>query len=155
MVELETPPAALSQPANSLSIASYGAVSNNASVDNTAAINNCFSAAQTQGKLAWIPPGTYYFSAINGGLDASGIVIAGAGPWYSTLYRVTPANNNQGVANIITCTSCTLSNVLLDCNGSSRAGNNNNGAIDFSGNNWVVNNVWIQHVTSSFWCAGV
>ncbi len=35
------------------------------------------------------------------------------------------------------------------------AGNDNDGAIDFSGTNWVVNNVWIQHVTSSFWCAGV
>ncbi|MGH7976086.1 MAG: LamG-like jellyroll fold domain-containing protein, partial [Limisphaerales bacterium] len=123
--------------------------------DNTSAINNCFSAAQQQKKVAWIPPGTFYISAINGGLNASGITIAGAGPWYSTIYRVTPANNSQGVANIITTTSCTLSNVLLDCNSSSRAGNNNNGAIDFSGTNWVVDNVWIQHATSSFWCAGV
>ena len=47
-----------------------------------------------------------------------------------------------------------VANVALDCNASSRAGNNNNGAVDFSGNNWVVNNVWIQHVTSAFWCAG-
>src|SRR5882757_1028874 len=63
-------------------------------------------------------------------------------------------NNSQGVANIITTTSCTLSNVALDCNASSRAGNNNNGAVNFSGNNWLVDNVWIQHVTSAFWCAG-
>lgn len=154
VIDLETPPAPLAQPANSLSILNYGAVSNSLSVDNTAAINNCFSAAQAQGKMAYIPPGIFCFSAVNGGLKASGITIAGAGPWYSTLYRVTPANNNQGIANIIETVSCTLSNLLLDCNGSSRAGNNNNGAIDFSGNNWVVDNVWIQHVTSSFWCAG-
>jgi hypothetical protein len=44
--------------------------------------------------------------------------------------------------------------VSLDCNGSNRAGNNNNGAVNFSGNNWLVDNVWIQHVTSAFWCAG-
>ncbi|HEY2083613.1 MAG TPA: coagulation factor 5/8 type domain-containing protein, partial [Verrucomicrobiae bacterium] len=155
VVDLENPPAPLAQPANSLSILSYGAVSNNVSVDNTAAINNCFAAAQSQGKSAWIPPGTYYFSAINGGLHASGIKIQGAGPWYSTLYRVTPSNNSQGVNNIITTTSSTLQNVALDCNGSNRAGNNNNGAINFSGNNWLVDNVWIQHVTSAFWCAGV
>ncbi|HVU07210.1 MAG TPA: carbohydrate-binding protein [Verrucomicrobiae bacterium] len=155
VVDLENPPPPLTQPANSLSITDFGAESNNISVDNTTAINNCFIAAQTQGKIAWIPPGTFYFSAVNGGLTASGITIVGAGPWYSTLYRVTPANNSQGVANIITTTSCTLSNVLLDCNGSSRAGNNNNGAINFSGNNWLVSNVWIQHVTSAFWCAGV
>ncbi|HWX22600.1 MAG TPA: carbohydrate-binding protein [Candidatus Binatia bacterium] len=155
VVDLETPPPPLGQPANSLSILSYGAVSNNIGADNTTAINNCFSAARAQGRLAWIPAGTYYFSAIHGGLNAAGITILGAGPWYSTLYRVTPVNNSQGVANIITTISCTLSNVSLDCNGSSRAGNNNNGAVNFYGTNWVVDNVWIQHVTSAFWCAGV
>src|SRR6266404_38293 len=153
VVDLEAPPP-LAQPANSLSILSYGAVSNNIGVDNTSAINNCFSAARSQGKSAWIPAGTFYFSAVNGGLSASGITILGAGPWYSTIYRVTPANNSQGVANIITTISCTLSNVSLDCNGSSRAGNNNNGAVNFYGTNWVVDNVWIQHATSAFWCAG-
>ena len=82
----------MTQPANSLSItdAPYNAVPNNIGVDNTAAINNCFVAAQTQGKSVWIPPGVFYFSAIGGGLKASGITIQGAGPWYSTLYRVTP-----------------------------------------------------------------
>jgi Carbohydrate binding module (family 6)/Chitobiase/beta-hexosaminidase C-terminal domain len=154
VVDVENPPPALTQPANALSITSFGAVANNNSIDNTAAINNCFSAAKSQGKIAWIPAGTFYFSAIHGGLNASGITIEGAGPWYSTLYRVTPANNTQGIANIITATSSILENVSLDCNGASRAGNNNNGAVDFSGSNWLVNNVWIQHVTSSFWCAG-
>ena len=154
VVDLESPPPPLTQPANSLSILDYGAISNNVNVDNTAAINNCFSAALAQGKIAWIPPGTFSIIAINGGLNATGITIEGAGPWYTTIYRVTPANNTQGVANIINAVSCTLQNLSLDCNASSRAGNNNNGAVDFSGNNWVVNNVWIQHVTSSFWCAG-
>ena len=155
VVDLENPPAPLAQPANSLSILSYGAVSNNITFDNTAAINSCFTAAQSQGKSAWIPAGTYYFSAINGGLRASGITIQGAGAWYSTLYRVTPNGNGQGVNNIITTTSSTLRGVALDCNSSSRAGNNNNGAVNFSGNDWVVDSVWIQHVTSAFWCSGV
>jgi hypothetical protein len=155
VIDLENPPAALAQPSGSLSIASYGAVSNNSSVDNTSAINNCFSAAKSQGKLAWIPQGTFYISAINGGLSASGITITGAGPWYSTIYRFTPANNTQGIANIITTTSCTISNLALDCNSVSRAGDNNNGAVNSAGGNWVVNNVWIQHATSAFWCAGV
>jgi len=154
-VDLENPPAALAQPTNSISITSYGAVSNNIAFDNTTTINNCFSAAKSQGKIAWIPPGTFYFSAIHGGLNASGIVIQGAGVWYSTLYRVTPGGNSQGVANILTTISSALHNVALDCNASSRAGNNNNGAINFYGTNWVVDTVWIQHVTSAFWCAGV
>ncbi len=155
VIDVENPPAVITQPSNSLSITSYGAVSNNPSVDNTTNINNCFVAAQSQGKIAWIPPGTFYFSAINGGLNASGITIQGAGPWYSTLYRVTPTGNSQGVNNMITTTSSTLRDVSLDCNSSSRAGNNNNGAVNFSGNNWLVDSVWIQHVTSAFWCAGI
>jgi hypothetical protein len=155
VVDLENPPAPATQPANSLSIITYGAVSNSIGTDNTTAMNNCFNAARAQGKIAWIPAGTFYISALNGGLNPTGVTIAGAGPWYSTIYRVTPANNPYGIGNIINAVSCTLSNVLLDCNSTSRAGNNNDGAIDFSGTNWVVNNVWIQHVTSSFWCAGV
>ncbi|HEY4417456.1 MAG TPA: carbohydrate-binding protein [Verrucomicrobiae bacterium] len=155
VVDLENPPAPLSQPANSLSILTYGAVSNSIGFDNTSAINNCFAAAQAQGKIAWIPAGTFYFSAVNGGLHASGITIAGAGPWYSTLYRVTPANNSQGVNNMVTTTSSTMQNLALDCNASSRAGNNNNGAVNFSGNGWLVDNVWIQHATSAFWCSGI
>ncbi len=155
VVDLENPPAPLTQPADSLSIVNYGAVSNNIAVDNTSAINSCFTAALSQGKTVWIPPGIFYFSAIHGGLVASEIAIQGAGSWYSTLYRVTPANNTQGVANILTTTSSTLRDVSLDCNGSSRAGNNNNGAVNFSGNNWLVDDVWIQHVTSAFWCAGI
>src|SRR5882757_5641663 len=55
VIDLEAPPAPLIQPANSLSITSYGAVSNDLSVDNTTAINNCFIDAQSQGKIAWIP----------------------------------------------------------------------------------------------------
>lgn len=154
VVDLENP-VSLAQPANSLSIVSYGALSNNPSFDNASAINSCFNAARSQGKIAWIPAGTWYISAISGGLNPSGITIAGAGPWYSTIYRLTPANNTIGVGNIINAVSCTLSNVLLDCNSWSRDGANNDGAVDFSGTNWVVNNVWIQHTTSSFWCAGV
>jgi hypothetical protein len=155
VVDLEAPPAPLNQPANSFSILAFGAVSNNPAVDNTTVINNCFSACRAQGRIAWIPQGTFYISANSGGLNAAGIAISGAGPWYSTIYRFTPANNQQIIANIIDATSCTLANVCLDCNSWSRAGNINDGAVDFSGTNWVVTNVWIQHVTSSFWCAGV
>ena len=160
VVDVENVPATLSQPANSLSITSYGAQPNNISFDNTTAINNCFAAAISQGKVVWVPPGIWYFSAINGGLGgynvsvSKGLTIEGAGPWYSTFYRVVPAGNTQGIANIITTQNSTMENLALDTNASSRAGNNNNGACNFSGDNWKINNIWIQHVTSAFWCAG-
>ena len=91
VVDLEAPPAALAQPANSISILTYGAVSNNISVDNTSAINSCFAAAKSQGKMAYIPPGTYYFSGVSGGLNATGITITGAGPWTAPFTASPPA----------------------------------------------------------------
>jgi len=41
-------------------IITYGAVADNSSVDNTAAIQNCFNACQSQGKIAWIPKALLY-----------------------------------------------------------------------------------------------
>ncbi len=50
VVDLENPPDALTPPANSLSIISYGAQSNNIAFDNTTAINNCFCRRPSAGK---------------------------------------------------------------------------------------------------------
>jgi hypothetical protein len=155
VIDLENPVQIAQPPAGTfLSITTYGAVPNSPTTDNTSFINSCFSSARSQGKIAWIPPGVWYINATKGGLNGTGITISGAGPWYSTIYRFTPAGNTQGEANIITTTSCTVENLALDCDASTRLGTDNNGAVNSAGNNWVVNNVWIQHATSSFWCAG-
>jgi len=53
LVDFEKRPAPLSQPANSLSITSYGAVPNDGICDKQALIN-CISAAKAQGKTVWI-----------------------------------------------------------------------------------------------------
>ena len=84
VIDLETPPPPLAQPANSLSIMSYGAASNNPSFDNSTALQNCFNAGQSQGKIVWIPPGNFYISA-GGALEPRSVTIQGAGPWYSTI----------------------------------------------------------------------
>src|SRR5262249_41614957 len=68
VVDLEAPPPALTQPANSLSITSYGAVANDTNTDNSTAIQNCINAAQSQGKSVWIPSGTFYVRT-QGGLN--------------------------------------------------------------------------------------
>ncbi|MFD5759495.1 hypothetical protein ACFWIZ_30965 [Streptomyces sp. NPDC127044] len=88
-VDVENPPAPLTQPANSISITSCGAVADDTptngaadsrSVDSRAAIQNCIDQAQQQGKALWIPQGTFYVKG-TGGLNAQGISIAGAGLW--------------------------------------------------------------------------
>jgi hypothetical protein len=163
VVDVENAPVPLAQPANSISIASCGAVADNnptngsgdsGAVDSTTAIQNCINQAQSQNKILWIPAGTFYLKGKTG-LQAQGITIAGAGVWYSTIYRDVPLPNNTPLAALFNLTSCTVQNLHLDSNSTSRemidgAG----GGMDTSGTNWVANNIWSQHVLSGFWASG-
>jgi hypothetical protein len=163
VVDVENPPAAITQPANSISITSCGAVADNtptngsadsASVDSTSAIQNCVNQAQSQGKILWIPSGTFYLKGTSG-LSATGITIAGAGMWYSTIYRSVPLPNANGLAAAFHGVSVTLQNFHLDSNAQSRATvDGSGGSMDMSGTNWLVTGMWAQHNTSGIWGAG-
>ena len=163
VIDVENPPAPITQPANSISITSCGAVSDNTptngaadsnAVDSTAAIQNCINQAQSQGKILWIPAGTFYLKGTQG-LTATGITIEGAGMWYSTIYRDVPLPNANGLGAIFSVTSCTVRNFHLDSNATSRATSDGiGGAMDTTGTNWLADSIWSQHVESGFWASG-
>ncbi|WP_405583017.1 discoidin domain-containing protein [Streptomyces sp. NBC_01190] len=163
VVDVENPPPALTQPAGSISITSCGAVADNAptngtadsgAVDSTTAIQNCVNQAQSQNKVLWIPAGTFYLKGTTG-IRAQGITIAGAGMWYSTIYRDIPLPNNTPLAALFEVTSCTVQNFHLDSNSTSREMvDGGGGAMDTSGTNWVANGIWSQHVESGYWASG-
>ncbi|MET9040785.1 carbohydrate-binding protein [Streptomyces mirabilis] len=152
-VDVENPPAPLTQPANSISITSCGAVADDTptngaadsrSVDSRAAIQNCIDQAQQQGKALWIPQGTFYVKG-TGGLNAQGITIAGAGLWYSTIYRDVPVPNSTPPAALFDLTSCTVRNFHIDANAVSRS---------TTGADWLADGIWTQHTMSGFWASG-
>ena len=155
VVDLEAPPRALTQPANSLSITSYGAVANNPEVDNTSSIQNCINDAQGQAKGVWIPPGTFYVKT-TGGINAKGITIQGAGMWYSTIYRnMNLPYKNGGLGAIFNLTSCTVKRFALDSNAASRASVDGcGGGMDTTGTNWLADGIWTEHTMSGFWASG-
>ncbi|MFC4033473.1 discoidin domain-containing protein [Streptomyces polygonati] len=163
VVDTENPPAPVAQPANSISITSCGAVADNtptngtgdsASVDSTGAIQNCINQAQSQNKILWIPAGTFYLKG-TAGLQAQGITIAGAGMWYSTIYRQVPLPNNTPLGALFQITSCHVQNFHLDSNSTSREMvDGGGGAMDTSGTNWVSDGIWSQHVESGYWASG-
>jgi Carbohydrate binding module (family 6)/Right handed beta helix region len=163
VIDVENPPAPLSQPANSISITSCGAVADNAptngsadsgATDSTQAIQNCINQAQSQKKVLWIPQGTFYLKG-TAGLQAQGITIAGAGMWYTTIYRDVPLPNNTGLGAIFSVTSCVVQNFHLDSDATSRATvDGGGGAMDTTGTNWTANGIWSQHVESGFWASG-
>jgi hypothetical protein len=73
--DFEQVPAALAQPANSLSITSYGADPTGAT-DSSNAFSQAISAAQAQGKTIWIPSGTFQ---VNQHIIVNNVTIQGAG----------------------------------------------------------------------------
>ncbi|MFG2856335.1 carbohydrate-binding protein [Streptomyces mirabilis] len=162
-VDVENPPAPLTQPANSISITSCGAVADDTptngaadsrSVDSRAAIQNCIDQAQQQGKALWIPQGTFYVKG-TGGLNAQGITIAGAGLWYSTIYRDVPVPNSTPPAALFDLTSCTVRNFHIDANAVSRSTiGGDGGAMDTTGTDWLADGIWTQHTMSGFWASG-
>ena len=163
VVDAENPPAPIAQPANSISITSCGAVADNAPTngsadpaaqDSTGAIQNCINQAQSQNKTLWIPQGTFYLKGTTG-LQATGITIAGAGMWYSTIYRDVPLPNSQPLAAVFSVTSCTVQNFHIDSDATSRGTvGGDGGAMDTTGTNWVADGMWNQHTESGFWASG-
>ncbi len=162
-IDVENPPAPIAQPANSLSLTSCGAVSDDnptngsadsGASDSTAAIQSCINQAQSQGRTLWIPPGTFYVKGTTG-LQAQGITIAGAGMWYSTIYRDVPMPNSTPLAALFSLTSCTVQNFHIDANAVSRGTvGGDGGAMDTTGTNWLADGIWTQHTMSGFWASG-
>lgn len=163
VLDAENPPPPITQPANSISITSCGAVADDnptngsadsGATDSTAAIQNCINQAESQHRTLWIPSGTFYLKGTQG-LTANGITIAGAGVWYSTVYRDVPLPNNTPLAALFDLTSCTVQDFHLDSDATSRAEvDGGGGAMDTSGTNWTANDIWSQHVESGFWASG-
>lgn len=81
LADFELVPAAITRPANSLSVLDFGADPTGAR-NSLAAFKATVSAGRQQGRTVWIPTGEF---RLDGHLDVDRITIAGAGPWYSVL----------------------------------------------------------------------
>jgi hypothetical protein len=137
---------AQTQPPNTLSITSYGA--STGSSDNTADIQNCINAAETAGEGVWIPAGTY---KIQGSLNATGILIAGAGMTSSIIYR--QQNSSSVVATQLSILGGTIQDIGLDGNGTGR-GTNASYGINIKGVGWLIQRVMIHHSDAGIWASG-
>jgi hypothetical protein len=163
VIDLEAPPAPLTQPANTLSITTNcGAVASSAltngtgasgAVDSTSAIQNCINQAQSSGQAVWIPEGTFYLNTSKG-LTMNGITMEGAGMWYSKIYYNVPIPATS-TSNPFSPTSSTLKDFAIDGDAvaESTAGGNG-GAIYINGNNWLIDSLWISHEGAGVWASG-
>ena len=135
--------AAATQPANSVSVATYGADPTGANSSVTA-FNEAISAAQTAGESVWVPTGTYQ---INSPLTVSSATIEGAGYWYSVIDSNEMIDNTSADSGAIN-----LSNFAIMGNTVGRNDSSQENAIDGSlGTGWTVNSLWIQDTNVGFW----
>jgi hypothetical protein len=135
--------AAISQPANSVSVASYGADSTGVN-NSTTAFNEAIAAASSAGETVWIPPGTYLISSP---LTVTSATIEGAGYWYSMIDSNEMIDNTSADSGTIN-----LSNFAIMGNTVGRNDSSQENAIDGSlGTGWTVNSLWIQDTNVGFW----
>ena len=157
-IDLENVPPPGIQPANSLSVVSYGADST-FTTDSTVAIQNCINAARAQNKSVWIPQGKFKVNSLaSGGLSISGVTVQGAGMWHSTIYRdipvpppTTPWRSNIGLN-----TNSVLQDVSIDSDSIYRSIGGISGddyGVTSAGSNWLIMRVWVQHCDAN-WLSG-
>ena len=151
LVELENVSAPLKQPANSVSIKTYGA-GGRGITDDTTPLNDCIKAALSNGKSVWLPPGTY---KITGNISLpSDITIQGAGMWYATL---------AGDPELYTNPS---RRVFMSGNGSNihladfaiigkvnyrKDTESNDGLVGSYGTGSAISRIWVEHTRTGAW----
>ena len=145
LIDLEQVAPALAQPANSLSAASYGAVPNDGG-DDTTALQNLINAAQAQGKVAYIPAGTYELSSP---LSIPAVAVQGAGMWYTTLHQ---NNDTSGLRVNAGGGSFFVGDLSLLGEVTNRVDSNTDSGLDqHGGNGSQLARVWIEHFKCGWW----
>ncbi|MCW2932053.1 MAG: coagulation factor 5/8 type domain protein, partial [Actinomycetia bacterium] len=136
-------PAALTQPANTISVTSEGADPTGVK-DSTSAFNQAITAANAAGEAVWIPAGTFL---VGSHLQITSGTIEGAGDWYSQIKTNELIDNTSAISGAVN-----LSNFAILGSTVGRHDDSTSNAIDGSlGNGWTVNGLWIQDTNVGFW----
>jgi hypothetical protein len=136
----------LTQPANTLSVVSYGATPND-ETDDSQAFKNCISACQSQKKGMWIPPGDFKTQGI---LYAVGINIYGAGMWHTTNSRIIGGRHKWDLTN------CSIQDLHINNPqvGKGLTNGHDYGMTIQGAKGWKVERVWAHRLGACFWCSG-
>lgn len=145
LVDLEAVPAALSQPAGSVSITSHGGVANDAG-DDTAAFNAAVVAAGSGGTV-WLPAGTFVLASRPAAFPHN-VTVQGAGMWRSVL---------KGTGASFTPNAKTIQFYDFQIDGGTKLRDDAQlqAGIDAGGNGFgsgsVVQRVWFRHLKVGVW----
>jgi hypothetical protein len=147
-VDLETVGPPLEQPANSVSVADFGASSVNGA-DARPAFQAAIAAAKEQHKIVWIPRGQF---VIKGPIEVSNVAIQGAGMWYSTLVGVDDYKPDNRVAVYGSGSNVTLADFAILGKLNYRNDSEANDGIGGSfGTGSSIRNIWVEHTKTGAW----
>jgi Pectate lyase superfamily protein len=147
-VDLESVPAPLEKPADSLSVVDYGAVADGAS-DARATFLATITAAKAQHKTVWIPAGRFL---VKGPIQVSDVTLGGAGMWYSTLVGAVDYTPEHRVAIYGDGSNVTLSDFAIIGNLNYRNDSEANDGLGGSfGTGSSIRNVWVEHTKTGAW----
>jgi hypothetical protein len=151
LIDLENIAPPLSAPANSLSIAGFGA-SGAGLADDTGALRDCIAAAKAEGKIAWVPAGTY---KITGDIGLpSDVTIQGAGMWHTTFVGDAGQYSNsqhrvrfQGSGDNIHLADFAILGKLDHRNDREP----NDGLVGSYGSGSTLSRLWVEHTKTGAW----
>ncbi|MBA3469045.1 MAG: carbohydrate-binding protein [Herpetosiphonaceae bacterium] len=154
LMDFEQVAPALTQPAGSLSLTADFGADPSGVADSTAATQTAVNTASSQGKVLWVPPGTY---KINTQILINNVTIRGAGMWHSTFNFITSFGNNEGFYGNYApnpSTNVHLSDFAIFGNVITRVDNDQINGIGGAFNNSTIERLWIEHTKCGLWLDG-
>jgi hypothetical protein len=130
-------------------VADFGADATGKS-DSTAGIQRCISAAKSQGKIVWIPAGTYIQSSL---FRLNGVAMRGAGMWYTNLIGTVAGNTFTGNAGFsLSGTGAAVADLHIESTAhTSRAVQGGRAFTGYKCSKWAIENVWVTHTINGLW----
>jgi hypothetical protein len=142
------PPAA--QPANSVSVTSYGADPTGAG-DAGPAFDQAVNAARSSGRTVWIPAGTF---TVNRHVVLDNVTVRGAGPWHSVVRGDGVGMYGRYVADGGPSQNVHLADFAIIGEVKERNDSAQVNAVGGAMSNSSVTNIWMQHTKVGAWMDG-
>jgi hypothetical protein len=151
LVDFESVPAPLPQPAGSLSLVADFGADPTGTADATAATQNAVAAAASQKRLLFVPPGTYRISAQ---IRVDKVAVHGAGMWHSTFHFTAGTGNRAGFHGHAPSTNVHLSDFAIRGEVVQRFDNDPTNGVGGGLSRSTLKRLWIEHTKCGLWLDG-
>lgn len=150
LADFENVAAPAAQPANSVSVTSYGADPTGAG-DAGPAFDQAVTAARSSGRTVWIPAGTF---TVNRHVVLDNVTVRGAGPWHSVVRGDGVGMYGRYVADGGPSQNVHIADFAIIGEVKERNDSAQVNAVGGAMSNSSVTNIWMQHTKVGAWMDG-